>query len=55
MNKFAGGFAKSANVWRGLVAIFLVLTLIICFLAQLAYANKLAINAYLGLQSSVPV
>ena len=32
MNKFAGGFAKSANVWRGLVAIFLVLTLIICFL-----------------------
>ncbi len=55
MNKFAGGFAKSANVWRGLVAIFLVLTLIICFLAQLAYANKTAINSFLGLTSSRPV
>lgn len=52
MNKFARIFAKSANIWRGLVAVFLALTLIVFFLTQLAFDNKLAINSALGLSSS---
>lgn len=55
MNKFARIFAKSANIWRGLVAVFLALTLIAFFMTQFAFANKKTINAFLGLSSSKAV
>ncbi len=55
MNKVTRLFAKSANIWRGLVTTFLVLTLIAFFLTQFAFANKKAINSFLGLSSSKSV
>lgn len=52
MNKFVRIFAKTANIWRGLAAIFLGLMLIMYFATQLAFDNRLAINSFLKLSSS---
>lgn len=54
MNKFARIFAKTANIWRGLVAVFLLLTIVACFMTQLAFDNKITINSVLGLTIQGP-
>lgn len=55
MNKFFRIFAKTANIWRGLLTAFVALLLVAFFLTQFAFANKIAINSYLGLVSSKAV
>lgn len=55
MNKFARIFAKSANIWRGIAAVFLALLVMVALMSQYAYANRDMINNALGLASSKAV
>lgn len=55
MNEFVKSFARTANIWRGLAAVFLGLMLTMVFATQLAYQNKMVINSSLGLTSSKTV
>lgn len=52
MNKIVRIFAKTANIWRGLAALFLALMIVVAFLSQLAFANRETINSFLQLPSS---